>query len=39
MSKLPERADDFSTGEKLALAAGITDAIAAFLESKEGSST
>ncbi|MBX3179898.1 MAG: hypothetical protein KF886_21310 [Candidatus Hydrogenedentes bacterium] len=36
LSRLPEKADGFTTGEKLALAAGIADAIAAFFETKEG---
>lgn len=36
MSRLPEKADDFTTGEKLAVAAGIADALAAFFESKSG---
>lgn len=35
MTKLPEKADDFTTGQKLTLAAGIVNAIAAFLEDKE----
>jgi hypothetical protein len=35
MSKLPEKADDFTTGQKLTLAAGIVNAIAVFLEDKE----
>lgn len=35
MSKLPEKADDFTTGQKLTLAAGIVDAIAGFLAVKE----
>jgi len=36
MSRLPEKANEFTTGEKLALAAGIADAVAAFFETKSG---
>ena len=36
VSRVPEKADDFTTGQKLALAAGISDAIAAFFTTKEG---
>jgi hypothetical protein len=39
MTKTPGKADDFTTGEKLALAAGIADAVAAFFEDKEGVDT
>lgn len=35
MSKLPDKADDFTTGQKLTLAAGIVDAVASFLGTKE----
>jgi hypothetical protein len=35
MSKLPQKADDFTTGQKLTLAAGIFDAVAGFLAVKE----
>ena len=35
MSKVPEKADDFTTGQKLTLAAGIVDAVASFLGTKE----
>ena len=35
MSKLPEKANEFTTGQKLTLAAGIVDAIAGFLAVKE----
>lgn len=35
MTKRPEKADDFTTGQKLTLAAGIVDAIAGFLAVKE----
>jgi len=37
MTKLPEIAGDFTTGQKLTLAAGIVDAIASFLATKETS--
>ena len=37
ISRLPEKADDFTTGQKLTLAAGIVNAIAVFLEGKETS--
>ena len=35
MSKLPEKASDFTTGQKLTLAAGIIDAVASFFAAKE----
>ena len=36
LSRLPEKADDFTTGQKIALAAGISDALAGFFSTKEG---
>lgn len=35
LTKLPEKADDFTTGQKLTLAAGILDAVAGFFAAKE----
>ena len=35
LSRLPRRAGEFTTGQKLTLAAGIFDAIAAFFDDKE----
>lgn len=35
MSRLPQKADDFTTGQKLTLAAGIVDALASFFADKE----
>ena len=35
MTRLPEKATDFTTGQKLALAAGIFDAVANFTAAKE----
>lgn len=32
------KANEFTTGEKLALAAGVADAVAAFFQAKEGES-
>lgn len=39
MTRLPEKAGDFTTGQKLTLAAGITDALAAFFKLKEAASS
>ncbi|MBL7649716.1 MAG: hypothetical protein JNK74_26370 [Candidatus Hydrogenedentes bacterium] len=35
VSRIPGRAGEFTTGQKLTLAAGIFDAIAAFFDGKE----
>ncbi len=35
MSKSPQKAGDFTTGQKLTLAAGIVDALASFFAAKE----
>lgn len=35
LSKIPRQAGEFTTGQKLTLAAGIFDAIASFLDDKE----
>lgn len=35
VSKIPRQAGEFTTGQKLTLAAGIFDAIAGFLDGKE----
>lgn len=35
MSKRPEKANEFTTGQKLALAAGIAEAVAGFFQAKE----
>ncbi len=35
MSRHPEKAGDFTTGQKLTLAAGIVDAMASFFAAKE----
>ena len=34
LSKLPLRADDFTTGQKLTLAAGISEALSSFYAAK-----
>lgn len=36
LSKLPQKAGDFTTGQKLTLAAGVVDALAGFFADKEG---
>jgi len=35
MSRSPQKADDFTTGQKLTLAAGIANALASFFADKE----
>jgi hypothetical protein len=35
MSKSPQKADDFTTGQKLTLAAGVVNALASFFADKE----
>lgn len=35
MTRSPDKAGDFTTGQKLTLAAGITDALASFFAAKE----
>lgn len=36
VSRQPMKAEDFTTGQKLTLAAGIADALASFFADKEG---
>lgn len=38
MSRSPEKASDFTTGQKLTLAAGVIDAVASFFDAKEATS-
>ncbi|MCF6285639.1 MAG: hypothetical protein L3K26_10665 [Candidatus Hydrogenedentes bacterium] len=35
LARKPNRAEDFSTGQKLALAAGISEALSSFYAAKE----
>ena len=37
MTRKPSQADDFTTGQKLSLAAGITSAVSSFYSAKENS--
>lgn len=39
MSKLPQKAGDFTTGQKLTLAAGVVDALAGFFADKEAAAS